>query len=250
MSAGHVVTSATADRPLLEIRGATRRYGARTVLHEVSLALARGEALALAGVNGAGKTTLIRALLDLGHLDAGTVRIAGRPHRDRRARRVLGYLGERFNPPAFASGREYLRYLLALDGIRLDAGAMVREAAALELDATALDMPLGTWSKGMSQKLGLIALVLAGKPLLVLDEPMSGLDPRARALIKARLRALNAAGTALFFSTHLLADIDDLAPRLALLHGGRLVFDGTPAALCQATGATTVEEAFLRLTQP
>ncbi|MEQ8661568.1 MAG: ATP-binding cassette domain-containing protein, partial [Gammaproteobacteria bacterium] len=188
---------AAPSAPLLEIRGAAKRYGTRQVLDGISLTLAAGEAVALVGVNGAGKTTLLRALLDLAHLDGGTVSIAGRAHTTPAARAALAFLGERFNPPAFASGHEYLRHLLALDGIACDAAAAVREAAALELDAAALDAPLGTWSKGMAQKLGLIALILAAKPLLVLDEPMSGLDPRARALVKARLQALHAGGTAL-----------------------------------------------------
>jgi len=233
---------------MLELHGLCKRYGARRVLDDVSLDVAPGDAVALVGVNGAGKTTLLRALLDVVRLDAGSIRIAGHAHTATAARAALGYLGERFNPPAFATGGEFLRHLLALDGLACDAARARDEARALELDSAALDAPLGTWSKGMAQKLGLIACVLAAKPLLVLDEPMSGLDPRARALIKARLRALNEAGTTLFFSSHLLADVDALAGRVAVLHHGRLVFDGAPSRFVAAQGAASLEDAFLRVT--
>ena len=233
---------------MLELHGLCKRYGARRVLDDVSLSVAPGEAVALLGVNGAGKTTLIRALFDLVRPDAGSIRIAGHAHTATPARAALGYLGERFHPPPFATGSEFLRHLLALDGLAFDAGRARIEAGALELDAAALATPLGTWSKGMAQKLGLIACILAAKPLLVLDEPMSGLDPRARALIKARLRALNEAGTTLLFSSHLLDDVDALATRVAVLHHGRLVFDGAPSRLVTEQGATSLEAAFLRVT--
>lgn len=235
-------------RAMLELHGLCKRYGARRVLDDVSLRVAPGEAVALLGVNGAGKTTLLRALLDLVRLDAGSIRIAGHAHTATAARAALGYLGERFHPPAFATGSEFLRHLLALDGLAFDADRARIEADALELEAAALATPLGTWSKGMAQKLGLIACILAAKPLLVLDEPMSGLDPRARALIKARLRALNEAGTTLLFSSHLLADVDALAARVAVLHQGRLVFDGAPSRLVAEQGVASLEAAFLRVT--
>ena len=103
------------------------------------------------------------------------------------------------------------------------------------------------YSKGMAQKLGLVAAVLPRTPLLVLDEPMSGLDPKARALVKRRLAELHAGGTTLFFSTHLLSDVEVLCDRIALLHGGRIVFAGTPAALVAHAGQATLEDAFLAL---
>lgn len=231
--------------PAIECAGLVRRYGARTALADVGFTITAGSAVALIGVNGAGKTTLLRGLLDLGRLDAGTVQIFGRPHLQPAARAALAYLPERLEPPAFARGDEWLRHLLALHGRACDPAAAAAEAAALELDPAALHAPLRTYSKGMAQKLGLIACILTGAPLLVLDEPLSGLDPHARALFRRRLLALKAAGTTLFFSTHDLADAAQICDRLLLLHAGRLVFDGGPAALCEAHGADTLEAAFL-----
>ena len=102
----------------------------------------------------------------------------------------------------------------------------------------------------MAQKLGLIACILPRCPLLVLDEPMSGLDPRARAAFKRRLAALREDGVTLFFSTHLLVDVEALCDRLAVLDGGRIVFDGAPDALLAQTGQAALEDAFLALLPP
>ena len=241
--------SSASTRPALSalaVSAVAKAYAGRPVLREVSLQVAAGEAVGLIGVNGAGKTTLLRALLDLTRIDHGSIHIFGTPHHEPVARAGLSYLAERFTPPSYVSGADLLRYLLSLHGRGYDPHAAATEAAALELDAAALAAPARQYSKGMAQKLGLIACILAERPLLVLDEPMSGLDPSARALFKQRLRALKAAGTALFFSTHLLADIEPLCDRIALLDGGRIVFDGTPTALLARTAAADLEQAFLR----
>lgn len=230
---------------LLEFAAVRKRFGTHAVLDQVSLDVARGEALGLVGLNGAGKTTLIRSLLDLVRIDSGRIGIAGHAHTAPAARAQLAYLPERFNPPWFATGLELLRHLTALHGSRFDAAAAVAEAAALDLADEALARPAREYSKGMAQKLGLIATILPRCPLLILDEPMSGLDPKARALVKQRLLALRAAGTTLFFSTHLLADVETLCDRVAILHAGRIVWQGTPAALTAHFDAPDLETAFL-----
>lgn len=233
---------------MLELQDVTRHYGARRVLDGVSLRVASGEAVGLVGVNGAGKTTLIRSLLDLTRPDGGSIAINGDDHRATRARRHLSYLAERFQPPHFATGCEFLRHLLALAGRRFDRAAADAEARALDLEPAALDRAARHYSKGMAQKLGLIGALLPRSPLLVLDEPMSGLDPRARALFKRRLGELKDDGVALFFSTHLLVDVQQLCDRIAVLDRGRIVFDGPLEALLEVTGAGDVEAGFLALT--
>ncbi len=230
---------------LLECEQVCKRFGAERVLDQVSFRIDAGEAVALVGVNGAGKTTLLRGLLDLNRIDAGTVTIAGLPHTVTASRRGLSYLAERFSPPPFASGEEFLRHLLALHGRRLDLAAMAREAVALDLEPKVLQRRAREYSKGMAQKLGLLGCILADSPLLVLDEPMSGLDPKARALFKQRLAALRDAGAGLLFSSHLLVDVEALCNRMMVLDGGRLVFNGAPSELLAATAAPTLEAAFL-----
>ena len=126
--------------------------------------------------------------------------------------------------------------------------ARIREilSARLDFDPAGLDKPVRQLSKGMSQKLGLAACLLSNKPLLVLDEPMSGLDPRTRACLKQYLLELKGEGKTVFFSTHMLADVDVLCDRVAILHEGRIRFAGTPAR-CQAEfQADDLEQAYLR----
>ena len=229
----------------LEFHDVAKSFAGQPVLEDVSFELTSGEALGLIGVNGAGKTTLLRALLDLARPDSGTIKIFDTPSFDPGARAHLSYLAERFNPPGFVTGDELLRYLLALHGRSLVIADAQSEAVALDLEPAALARPVREYSKGMTQKLGLIACILARRALLVLDEPMSGLDPRARALFKQRLAAQKALGTTLFFSTHLLVDVEALCDRIAVLHEARLVFIGTPAVFLERYRAGNLEEAFL-----
>ncbi len=114
------------------------------------------------------------------------------------------------------------------------------------MSAEALKKPVRQLSKGMAQKLGLAASLLSGKDLLVWDEPMSGLDPKARALLKHYLLGLRSRGHTFFFSTHLLADVHQLCDRMAVLHGGELRFVGTPEQFCAQFQAASMEDAYLR----
>lgn len=229
----------------LSFHGVTKRYLRTDVLRGIDLDVRDGEFFGLVGVNGAGKTTLIKALLDFSTPDAGRILIHGVPSTDRRARSRLAFLPERFLPPYFLTGRDFLRTLLRLHGASFDEAALVDTLAGVDLAPEALSKPVRALSKGMAQKLGLAAVLASGKDLLVLDEPMSGLDPKARALFKRGLLARRGAGTTLFFSTHMLADVEALCDRLAVLHAGRVHFVGTPAELRERYGVDDIESAYL-----
>lgn len=229
----------------LEFRSVRKSFGVREVLSDVSFNVNTGETVGLVGVNGAGKTTLIRSLLDLNRIDAGAISIFEYAHTETRARDRLSYLAERFTSPYFATGKELLEHLAALHGVGYEPAAAAREAHALDLATEALAMPARQYSKGMAQKLGLIACILPERPLLVLDEPMSGLDPKARSLFKQRLAELKDQGVTLFFSTHLLVDVEALCDRIVVIHEGQVRYQGTPEELAQATHCTTLEEAFV-----
>ena len=225
-----------------------KRYGAAAALAGVSLRVAEGECIALAGVNGAGKTTLLKCMLDLLALDSGAIEIFGVPHTKLGARASVTFLPERFVPPYYLTGRDFLTYMAKLDGAAFDTARVIALFDALDLDLTALDKSVRSLSKGMMQKLGLAACLLSDKRLYILDEPLSGLDPRARARVKAQIVALKQAGKTVFFSTHALADIEDLADTMAVLHHSRLKFHGTPGALraqYAQSGAVDLEAAFL-----
>lgn len=229
----------------LRFAGVGKSYGRVAALSELSFEVQRGEFFALVGVNGAGKTTLIKCLLDFCDADAGGIEVFGVPHRATAARARLAFLPERFNPPFYLTGRDFLRYLCKLHGARYDDAVVTRLFAALDLELSALDRLARTYSKGMTQKLGLAASLLSGKDLYVLDEPMGGLDPKARALFKHELAALKRAGRTVFFTSHALADVAEMCDRMAVLHGGRLRFAGTPHELTGRYGAADLERAFL-----
>jgi ABC-2 type transport system ATP-binding protein len=234
----------------LRFAGVEKRYGNVAALAGLTLDVRRGESFALVGVNGAGKTTLIKCLLDFCDVNGGAIEIFTIPHRSTPARSRLAYLPERFNPPFYLTGRDFVRYMLELYRAPYDESGVARLFDALDLELSALDRPARTYSKGMTQKLGLAACLLSGKDLFVLDEPTGGLDPKARALLKGELKGLRRAGRTIFFTSHALADVEELCDRMAVLHAGRLRFAGTPAELTDRYGAPDLEQAFLRCIAP
>ncbi len=230
----------------LRFAGVQKNYGRARALHDVSLAVARGEFFGLVGVNGAGKTTLLKCLLDFCNINGGSIEIFGTPHHLTTARRRLAFLPERFTPPYYLTGEDFIRYVLDMQSTPFDRGAAEQMLDRLDLDRAALKVPVRAYSKGMTQKLGLAACLLSRKDLYILDEPASGLDPKARALFKARLRELKQQGRTVFFTSHALADVAELCDRVAIMHAGTLRFAGTPAALCTQYASTDLEQAFLR----
>lgn len=233
--------------PALKFDRVTKSYGALAVLRDVGFEVGAGECFGLAGINGAGKTTLIKCMLDFCAPDSGQISIFGAPARDARSRTPLAFLPERFVPPYFLKGTEFLRHVLDLYGTPYDEARARAAVAALDFDPAALARPVRGYSKGMTQKLGLAACMLAERQVYVLDEPMSGLDPKARALAKAGFRTLRAAGRTLFFTSHVLSDIEELCDRMAILHGGQLRFLGTPAELSALHPGASLEQAFLHV---
>ena len=144
------------------------------------------------------------------------------------------------------TGEDFIRYVLDMQAtpyVRADAERMLGE---FDLDLAALNLPVRAYSKGMTQKLGLAACLLARKDLYVLDEPASSLDPQAHALLNAQLRALKREARTVFFTSHALADVAEICDRVAVMHAGALLFAGSPAALCAQTASSDLEQAFLR----
>lgn len=230
----------------IRFQNVAKRYGATQVLRDVDLEVGKGEFFGLVGMNGAGKTTLVKCLLDFCALDSGNIEIFGLSQRLTKARSPLVFLPERLIPPYYLTGQDFLKYLLKLQSLPYDPAAVASMLAALDLDVSALTRPVRAYSKGMTQKLGLAACFLADKQLLVFDEPMSGLDPKARALLKSQLLGLRTAGRTLFIISHALADVEEICDRMAILHEGNIRFVGPPAACCQQFDAGTLEQAYLK----
>lgn len=223
-----------------------KNYGRQAVLQGIDLDILAGMTFGLVGINGAGKTTLLKCLLDFCHVDDGAIEIFGSRHTDSHARARLAFLPERFMPPYFLTGRDFLSYMLKLDQRAADEDKVRAMFAALDLEAAALDKPVRSYSKGMTQKLGLAACLLAEPDMLILDEPMSGLDPLARARVKQLLRQLRDQGRTLFFTSHALSDVEEICEHMVVLHQGRLRFCGSPRALMRSYAQASMEQAFLK----
>ena len=222
-----------------------KSFGSEPALVDVSFEVRRGECFGLVGENGAGKTTLIKCMLDFCDADGGGIEIFGVSHRLTAARAPLAYLPERFNPPFYLTGRDFLQYMLKLHRTRYDEAQVARMFDALDLNFAVLTKPVRTYSKGMTQKLGLAACLLSGKDLYVLDEPTGGLDPKALALFKRELTQLRDARHTVFLTSHALADVEEMCDRIAILHHGRLRFAGAPGELRRRFGSPGLEQAFL-----
>jgi ABC-2 type transport system ATP-binding protein len=230
----------------IRIDALRKRYGGLLALDAVDLVVARGETFGLVGANGAGKTTLIKCLLELCAYDSGELRIFGLAASLPRARRRLAYVPERFMPPHYLRAREFIELLARSFELRYDAARAQSMLRELELDADVLERPVRGLSKGMTQKLGLAAAFLLERDLYVLDEPMSGLDPAARVAVKSALRRLAAEGRTLFFTSHVLADVEELCSSVAVLERGSVRWHGPPGKLCAKYGEARLEQAFMR----
>ena len=237
----------------LIVDGATKRYGKRVRLNGVSLSVAAGERVALLGHNGAGKTTLIRLVLGLIRLDGGRISVFGAEPGALTARRRSAYLPEAVAFHRALTGREQLRLFARLAG---EPAGIADDLLARVGLADAADRRIGTWSKGMRQRLGL-AQVLIGRPgLVLLDEPTSGLDPISRHEFYAIVDEIARGGAAVLISSHALTELEARTDRIAILRGGNLVAHDSLAGLharaglpirlrvtAQGAGATQVAEA-------
>lgn len=231
---------------VITINQVVKRYGRQTVLSGVDLGVEEGECFGLVGVNGAGKTTLIKCLLDFTRADSGSIEIYSTKSTLDAARERLAYLPEKFLAPYYLTGREFLEYMARLYKTPFDREKFRDMSRLLDLDFSSMDKEARKFSKGMSQKLGLAACLMSGRDLFVMDEPMSGLDPRARAYLKRHLMKLKQQGKTLFFSTHLLTDVVALCDRVAVLHEGQVRFIGSPAECCRNYEADDFEQAYIK----
>jgi ABC-2 type transport system ATP-binding protein len=239
--------------PLIEIDALAKRYGTKVALDGLSLRVEGGTLFGFLGPNGAGKTTTIHTLMGLKNPTAGDVRINGVSVRSpaiREVRRRIGYLPEQPVLYDNLTGREFLRFVAELHG---DPGAAARVEPLLErlgLGPEAGTL-LRTLSMGTRKKVALLAALVHDPDILVLDEPTGALDAASARVVKDVMQEAAAAGKLVFFTTHVMEIAERFAHRLAILHRGALVAEGTLAELRQRFGrrpGETLEELFLRLT--
>lgn len=224
---------------VIEVAGAVKRYGSKTVVRDVDLTVGSGERMVLIGHNGAGKTTLMKLMLGLTHPGAGSVRVLGsNPATAAVAHRCkIGYLPESVAFHSAMKGREVLAFYARLKGVA--AAECHSILAQVGLDQAA-DQRVSTYSKGMRQRLGLAQAMLGKPQLLFLDEPTSGLDPSLRRQFYDLIDTLSQSGTTSLTSSHSLNEVEARADRIAIMRNGAIVACGTLTELSSQTALPLV----------
>jgi len=243
---------ATGDVRAVELAGFVKSYPAgwlgrqAPAVGPLSLSVTAGQVLGLLGPNGSGKSTLLKAMAGLILPSAGSCRIGGHPAGSDASRGLIGYLPESVRLPMHQTGREFLRYCAGLSSLsgRSTVSQMAAALAWAGLGA-AVDRRIGTYSKGMRQRLGLAQTLIHEPRILLLDEPASGLDPEGRLALGRLLRELSAQGRTVVFSSHFLAQTERVCDRIAILGRGRLLAEGATDQLLGA--APAAEPALTRL---
>lgn len=239
---------------MLTLSGLSKAYakGKVRAVDNLSLSVQRGEIFGFLGPNGAGKTTTIKMICGIINADAGEVRInghdiAGEPID---AKRSFGFVPDASNVYERLTGLEYLNFLADIYGVpsALRAERIPAMLRQFEIEDAAGSLIRG-YSRGMRQKLTVIGALLHNPPLWILDEPMTGLDPRAAHHLKQLMRAHADAGNTVFFSTHVLEVAEKLCDRIGIISHGKLVAVGTLEELRRGDQRESLEELFLQLTE-
>jgi len=200
----------------------------------VSFRVGSGEVFGFLGANGSGKSTFVKMLLGLVGAMAGSATLFGRPVREPATRRAVGYQPEQFRFPEWMTGAEVLAFHARLAGMpgREISGAAARALARVGLGGRGEDR-IGTYSKGMQQRLALAQALVASPRLAILDEPTSALDPVGRRDVREVISSLRDEGVTVFLNSHLLSEVELVCDRVAILHEGRLVREGRLAELLE-----------------
>jgi ABC-2 type transport system ATP-binding protein len=231
---------------VIEIQGLTKRYGATLAVDRLSFGVRPGMVTGFLGANGSGKSTTMRLILGLDWPDAGHARIGGRAFGD--LRWPLRQAGAVLDARAFHPGRTAREHLRALAASNAIPRRRVDEVLGLVGLDSAAGKRAGTFSLGMAQRLGIAAALLGDPPVLLLDEPVNGLDPAGIHWIRDLLRSLAGQGRVVFVASHLISEMALMAEHLVVIGRGRLLADTSVAAM--SADAPSLEAAFLALTEP
>ena len=229
---------------MIEARGLVKRYGSTTAVDHLSFDVRPGTVTGFLGPNGAGKSTTMRMILGLDRPDAGTARVNGKSYHD--LRWPLREVGALLEAKAFQPGRTARSHLGALAASNAIPRGRVDEVLEITGMATAADRRAGKFSLGMAQRLGIAAALLGDPGVLLLDEPVNGLDPEGIRWIRGLLKNLAADGRIVFISSHLIGEVAQTADQLIVIGRGRLLAQTTVAEL--SARGSSLEEAFFELT--
>jgi ABC-2 type transport system ATP-binding protein len=238
---------------MIEFENVSRSYGTKVAVCDLNLRIPRGELFALLGPNGAGKTTTIKMLVGLLRPSTGNVRLCGHDlvRESRQANRLLGYVPDTPQLYEKLTGREFMQFIADMHALDSEQAEhhLAQQIANFELGPFVDDLT-ETYSHGMKQRLAFAAALLHEPAVLVIDEPLVGLDPRSVRVVKDLLRTKVAEGMAIFMSTHLLSVAEEIADRVGIVDRGRLRFLGTVSELQQELSLhqSSLEHLFLSLT--
>ncbi|MFH1768618.1 MAG: ABC transporter ATP-binding protein [Candidatus Omnitrophota bacterium] len=239
---------------VLSFSGISKKFAKIDILRDINLEIEDGEIFGLIGLNGAGKTTLLRCLLGLARVDKGLIRFKGKILADKDIQAAFGFLPENFLPPYNLKGEELLT-LLSWGGDYF-ANNTCHKPPSYESSAVYLLKSVGlgndggkyikTYSRGMIQRLGLACALLKNPKIIVLDEPTLGLDPVGQKQVFDLLADFNKQGKTIFFSSHILSQIEKNCSRIGILHAGQIKFVGTAEGIKSKHNVSHLEEAFLK----
>jgi len=229
---------------MIEARGLSKRYGATVAVDTLTFNVRSSMVTGFLGPNGSGKSTTMRLILGLDAPDAGQVRIGGRRYRD--LRWPLREVGALLEARAFHPGRSARAHLHALAASNAIPRSRVEEVLGLVGLAEAAGRRAGTFSMGMAQRLGIAAALLGDPEVLLLDEPVNGLDPDGIRWVRGLLRSLAAEGRTVFVSSHLIGEVARTADHVLVIGRGRLLADTTVAEL--SARSASLEDSFFELT--
>ncbi len=232
--------------PPIEVIDIYKSFKNNVVLDGISFEMKEGEIYSLVGLNGIGKTTIIKIILGLLSQDKGEIRIFGNINTNMESKQNVTYLPEKFMPSHLLKGHEFLSIACGYYGQHYNKAKAEELCVELGFDPRALNKRVSSYSKGMGQKLGLISVFLSKSKLLILDEPMTGLDPSARIYLKKMLKEYKQEGSSIFFTSHILADIEEICDRISVLHDGKLHYEGTVTKFISSYKSKSLEESFLR----
>ena len=223
----------------------SKKFGAFTAVDNVSYTIQKGESFALLGPNGAGKTTIVRMLLDFIKPSSGSITISGQPASDPQSREHIGYIAEHHMIPPYLSGFEYLSRHASLIGLT---GRDAKKEIDRVLEIVAMKGPerkkSKTYSRGMRQRIGLGAALLGQPALLILDEPITGLDPIGIRDVRKILENLHSRGVTVILNSHLLSEIEKTCKTAAIMYRGKILFKDSITTIVQ--DQETLEDVFVR----
>ena len=232
---------------MLKIAHLTKTYGSKKAVDDLNLHIQKGEIYGFIGHNGAGKTTTIKSCAGILQFDAGDIWVDGMPLKEKPldCKRIIAYLPDNPDLYEFFTGIKYVEFIADIYGV---SGDMRRRNIEKYADMFGMTQDMGqlisAYSHGMKQKLALISALIHEPKLLMLDEPFTGLDPKASHLLKQVMRDICEKGGAIFFSTHVLEVAEKLCNRVAIIRNGKL---GVAGAMADVLGDESLEEVFLEL---